>query len=625
MGLLLAGRAHLYLASMTVDALRRTRLLVLASIVGATLTVSHSARADFASDIASIVEQLIEDNVATEVVPNMAANFPVTCDLLPSSIRALQSKRYNGFMAVVRNELADTSGLLVLLAVDGGNGKLLPTPAQTFEQQTDNVLNAVFKPIKTGFVTGLTVSSGALAGCTFDTKAKTPPQAPTQSVATTILQQCTSTQSSAQQELACAAGIAVRDAASGSTSNLSPDAERALVAVAAQILMDDPGLKSALANPPIGIKAYTDAVADVRKAVGSPSTAVFMCSGAAAGPAAQACNAANALVQTLAAELATLSGTSSASLAQVITTIGAFAAQSTTLAAPVATLGQIADVAAGKALSFVSDIQAKNYGAAAGDAFVAANEVIDNVCQSQPGNEICSRLGQDVREFVRATAIYAIDSAANGAASASVSQDFRDAAVDLIEDTGGAGVRRRTFAFYEHGSSQMPAFVFPNFALRGSLRPGFAALSSTGTSSSAFMFYPSIDWPNIRWKFYPCHRKENALWWGGDFSLLDVAGPFVEIAGRNSTLNGSTSVGTVFGLAFLAPRLETEFAVPELTKNLVIGLGAAVRFYRADQTPAAVAGAPVVATYCTAGQSGCQNGSFTVNNFEGSIFVKYVP
>jgi hypothetical protein len=90
-------------------------------------------------------------------------------------------------------------------------------------------------------------------------------------------------------------------------------------------------------------------------------------------------------------------------------------------------------------------------------------------------------------------------------------------------------------------------------------------------------------------------------------------------------MQGRKNAGKVFGLAFIVPRLETEFAVPELTKNLVTGIGGAWRFYRADQTPPAMTDLPVAASYCVSWQTGCRNGWGNLSNVEGSIFVKYVP
>src|SRR5580692_3222469 len=89
--------------------------------IGSLLFVARSARADFADDAVSIVEQVIEDDVATDVVPHAAKHFPVTCDLLPASITAMQSKRYDGFSTVVRQDLADSLGMVATLAVDGGD------------------------------------------------------------------------------------------------------------------------------------------------------------------------------------------------------------------------------------------------------------------------------------------------------------------------------------------------------------------------------------------------------------------------------------------------------------------------------------------------------------------------
>jgi len=164
--------------------------------------------------------------------------------------------------------------------------------------------------------------------------------------------------------------------------------------------------------------------------------------------------------------------------------------------------------------------------------------------------------------------------------------------------------------------------------LRESLRPGFARPADPGTNSSALVTYASVDWPSLRFKIYPSSRVKSPLWVGGNVSFIDAIGPLLELAARNSTLASTGTDATrdgAFLLGFLVPRLEFEFGVPELTKNLVVGLGGAARLYRADQSSPLNTTVPVTATYCIAGQSGCSGGSFNGNNFEGSVFVKYVP
>lgn len=580
------------------------------------MALSASAKADLASDATAIVEQLMEDDVATQVVPNAAQHFPVTCDLMPASLYALKDKRYNGFSGVVRNELADMAGFLVVLSVDGRDMTQLPGNL-TYYQQTVDVLTALTSPLGGALTKPASINPSTT--CVFDNK---PVHQPSQSVATSVIQACAKTQPSMRQELACAAGVAVRDAASGGSVTLSSDGQRALVAVAAQIVLNNAPVAGAI-DWPAAPASFGQVVTALNRAIATPND-VLDC--ASRPPANQPpCNTANTFIHTVAVQVTGISAGSSSSLPQMVaatiefgTTVGLGANPSLTA------LQNIVQAGSASALQVVLDIQAKNYGAATGHAIDSLNGVIDAACGPASKDVACTDLGKDVRTFIKAAAVYAVDAETAGV-TATVSADFRTAAVDVIEDAGGQGIHRRTFAFFENGSSQWPSFIFPDFSLRAALRPGFAAPTSTETSSSALMTYASMDWPNVRWHFYPPRGAKKVLWWGGDISLFDLFGPIIELAGRSSTLDYDKNVGAAFGLAFVVPRVEMEFALPDLTKNLVLGFGGAVRFYRADQTTAATPGGTVTAAYCIVGQSGCRDGSFNPNNLEGTIFVKYVP
>src|SRR5580704_535698 len=198
-----------------------------AATLAAAMIVTRTAKADFASDAEAIVEQLVEDDVATQVVPNAASKVPATCDLLPATIGALQVKRYNGIASVVRKELADGAGLLVVLTVDGGDFGALPglPKAAAMRQQTVDILTkldpAPAGPPPANFINPVT--------CSFAEGG-----APKQAVSTTVLQACAATQASASSELACALGLAVRDGANGDGSLVPADVQKGLVAIAAQ-------------------------------------------------------------------------------------------------------------------------------------------------------------------------------------------------------------------------------------------------------------------------------------------------------------------------------------------------------------------------------------------------------
>ena len=575
----------------------------------AACTVTLPAKADFASDATAIVEQLVEDDVATQVVPNAATKFPATCDLLPTTVGALKAKRYNGIPAIARKELADVAGLTVVLAVEGGRFTTLPglPAAGAMRQETVDIfvkLHAATAQPPQSFINS--------AACSFEQGV-----APKQAVSTTVLQACAATQSTASLELACAIGLAVRDTADGDGSLVPADVRKGLVAIASE------AVHNAFPTIVTAPNEFAQLVVLVDQALGGTPLPATLPAGSAQ------------VIQALANQIAVVSKVPPEGLEQVVAAVEQFAAFSAAALsslrplppAPLpAELAAFTTIAGGTS-AVVADLKAKNYGAAASDSFDAIDAVVvqDDCPKDKSNDGPCGNIGTLVRTFLRATVIYVVDSLTAGSVDVSVSSDFRAAAIDLIEGTGGAGIRRKTFA---STSGQYPGWYFPDFTLRESLRPGFAQPAAPGTNSSALMTYASMDWPNLRFKIYPSRRASNPLWVGGNLSVIDAIGPLMELAARNGTLGTTGGEATRTGavlLGFLVPRLEFEFGVPELTKNLVVGLGAAVRFYRADQSSPLNATAPVVATYCISWNGGCSGDGFNASNFEGSAFVKYVP
>jgi hypothetical protein len=603
-----------------------TKRLVWA-LLAASMFAAHPARADFASDVEAMMEQLVENEVATTVVPSAAAEFPATCDLLPATISALKAKRYTGIPAVIRKELADNAGLVAVLALIGGDlGKLPGLSDQSkVRQETIDLLGRILSKLGAIAITPLP-KTRIIDTCSFsdgDQRA--------QALSTTVLQACaTNTQSHARLELACALGLAVRDSSNGDSSLVRWDVQKGLVAMAAQSVID--------AFPPVmggaSDQQFAQVVALIEKAQSSTPLADGLLAGSLQLGQVQALSAeSQKLIQALASQIVALSKTPSESLEQVITTVTKFATLSSA-AIPSghdilqATLDLITQIAKGTS-GVIADIQAKNYGAAAGDAFDAMSSAAKQTCESDSKKSKNDCSGRElVWTFLKATAVYAIDSTSGGPVGSTVSADFRSAAVDLIEASGGAGIRRGTFYTY---SGQHAGWYFPNFTLREALRPGFAGPADPGTNARAMLTYASMDWPSFRFKIYPYRRAGKPLWIGGNFSVIDWIGPLWELSARNRTLASSTSGATrtkAFMLGFVVPRLELEFGIPELTKNLVVGIGVTARFYRADQNYPSSTTVPTIATYCIAGQKdnpGCNGSSFNGDNFEGSLFVKYVP
>jgi hypothetical protein len=556
------------------------------------------------------VEQLVEDNVATHVVPNAATHVPATCDLFPATITALKAKRYSGLPSVIRKELADDAGLVVALSIVGGDFTKLPG-GQKLREQTIDVLTTLIK-----------LAGGKNLKASKNTALCSYPQS-TPAVATSVLQACANTQADEGVELACALGLATRDDANGDSALVPGDLKKALNAIAAAAVK----------------KTFSTEVPDFL-------TALKYINLAEAGTLDTEFPTASALksvIQSLANQISVLANAPSKSLEQVVAALGQFAALCSGAELAKGKLGTPSpnfdlttwlsqnlavsiSVVTSNAPNVVADIKGKNYGAAVKDSFETFNDVIDGKCpKKKPATGLCSNTDRLVRKFLQAAAVYAVDSASSGGAGSSVSSDFRAAAVDLIEATGGAGIRRKTFVTT---SEQNPGWFFPNFALRVALRPGFAGPTDPGTDSSALFTYASMDWPSLRFKIYPSSRSQKPLWVGGNISFIDAIGPLVELAARNRSLGSTGSASTRYkaiALGFVVPRVEFELGVPELTRNLVVGLGAAARLYRADQSSPTTTVTPIIATYCLAGQTGCDGASFNSRNLEGSIFVKYVP
>ncbi len=251
------------------------------------------------------------------------------------------------------------------------------------------------------------------------------------------------------------------------------------------------------------------------------------------------------------------------------------------------------------------DIQSRNYGAAAGEVFDALQQrkcPEQEMLSSPPLG--CREIDGKVYDFLRALAVYSIDSATSGNPGASNDADFRKAAVDLIEAAGGAGVRRSLWA-RAHG------LYVPEFALRDAWRPGHL-----GTGTSPNMVYPSLELVRGRLRV----PVRQSLYLGLHVSVLDLLGPFVEVSTRNANLRNDEHATRVFLLGFIVPRLDIEVGVPQLTKNLVVGFGGAFRFFRAESLDGGM-------IYCTVGDN-CSSGGRRApasDYFEFSVFAKFVP
>jgi hypothetical protein len=89
------------------------------------------------------------------------------------------------------------------------------------------------------------------------------------------------------------------------------------------------------------------------------------------------------------------------------------------------------------------------------------------------------------------------------------------------------------------------------------------------------------------------------------------------------SLRSSANQGTVIWMSFLVPRFDVEVGLPSISKNLTVGVGTALRFFRAE-------GVPGNAIYCAYGADCSFNGhdegsGLKPSNLEGSVFAKFVP
>jgi hypothetical protein len=252
----------------------------------------------------------------------------------------------------------------------------------------------------------------------------------------------------------------------------------------------------------------------------------------------------------------------------------------------------------------VSDIRANNYGAAVGEVFDTVQDI--SSCQDGDPRDICSADSRAVYRFLQALAVYSVDSLTANASGVSAEADFRAAAVNLIERFAGEGVRRKLL------TRRVQWLYLPELDLRYAWRPGHI-----GRSSDPLLVYPSIDLVRGRIVI-----KNASTYLSVSGSLLDPLGPIVEVATRNDALGSDPLRTNVFWLGFLVPRADIEFGVPDLTKNLVIGAGAAFRFFRA-QSGTATTPPSYCLMFSHCGQSSIQDANW--NNAELSLFVKYVP
>lgn len=605
------------------------------------------ARADFYEDSKDIIEQLVEDDIATQAVPNAAAKIQAVCDYFPATVGALEDKRFAGVPLVLRGEVADAVGYVVF--------KDITTKSHTVSRGA-----ALSVASASVLMTVSTMSSGANVApamaatapasnselpnlCTFpslnakrrkaeNSKQDSPPgPAVKESKATVQMRACAATQAYLSSELGCAVALLARDAVNGSDTLLPGDLRRveAALLVGAASAADlvagkDPkllpkvalDLSQWLAKPSdagaLAALVCTDlSVSTTNPAVPQPVPVPVTPGTPAPVPVTPVTQYQRCTDQVAAAATTLMSTNLGANVTTLESALGLVSVVAQNCVAYDPAAANVCDVVRKVATGseqVVADIQSKNYGAAAGDIMGTV------ACIGPDGTHLvgCSDDATTVYRFLQTLAVYSIDSLTSGDVGTPSAADFRAAAVDLIEAYSGAGVRRRL-------SAQWQWTYVPEFALREAWRPGHI-----GTGAGSLLAYPSVDLVRARYRA----SLRRSLYLGIHGSLLDPLGPMTEVATRNSDLGSSPKIGTVFWLGFVVPRVDVEFGVPDLTKNLVVGFGGAVRFFRA-QTRRDPGGNPALdrAVYCVLGTE-CAEGTssrFNWDNAELSVFVKYVP
>jgi hypothetical protein len=545
------------------------RTLIVPFSIILTLGIARSdARADWYTDARDIIEQVIETNISTQVIPNAAARVPALCAFFPSSLAAIQAQRYTGLQTVLRKEVADAVGYevfrylsgspldissaspanaLATYARDFSNAQLpktfaiAPAMAQLGGQQADAAQETcvALKDGKLDFDNVTSIATIQLQKCA-------PKLEPLRSTLTKR-QPNTGTTSSDPQELPCAAAVLISDSLDDQHDALPGDLVRLLRAM---------------------LGDQEASIADLLAGLASRQTIGL--------------DAALAIAVSIA----------------------------TTCQQQMASCHRVHDWLTRKqdviddVVAIMNLLRTHNYGGATAKLL---HLVVDVKCDdtTHADNPACTKQGQAVRAFLEALAVVVIDSATSGKATASAEADFKTAAVNMIAQAGGLG--------YTRNSATARAVLYPQLTLRDSWRPGNSSIGASAT-----MKYASLDTLTFRPKTW----YKPSWYIAPQLSLLDLLGPFSEIATRGHVFDHAGDKPLVFGLGFLAPRAEVMLGSPVLSRNLVVGAGLTVRAYRGVMT------SPTTGEYCVLGKA-CvadQNGrGITWDNLEVGVYIRYIP
>ena len=262
---------------------RHCAITLTAGAVIFVMTRSSDARADLAQDATAIIEQVIEDDIAKDVVPAVACQMPLAVDYFTSTIGAIENERFSGLPLILRKEASDLLGLSILHALDPNlttaSSTPVPPPVAAGARAGAPAAAAVAPPPATTTKTraapsvvyrrqaimlaNLTRKKGTPASSPLAVDAATPavqpavtlvaaaagaaaavppcpflpwPGTPTTSKATKQMTSCLLPQGDITEEFACATALTIRDAADGEDSLLPNDLQRLAASLVVEAL-----------------------------------------------------------------------------------------------------------------------------------------------------------------------------------------------------------------------------------------------------------------------------------------------------------------------------------------------------------------------------------------------------
>jgi hypothetical protein len=573
------------------------RILVVLVLVAMTAR-SH---ADVYGDANAIIQQLVEDSLSKDVVPNAAAKVPALCSYFPSSISAIQQQRYTGLETVLRKEVADFVGYKAYLelaavqtgthqiaaaAVPGLRARVMAKRPQVSGVEATTSITAVITPDSQPEITDDSKTS-----CSPSSDEGSAQFADKTSIATIQMNACASTQPTPDEETSCAAAITIRDALDGDNSMLGADLDRVEKALEQKFedLFQKAKGDAALANALKALANNLPAVngTDLTQTTGQIATI-------------------ESALKAIRARVGMQSSLSVESVINVVVALGQVF-NGDPLLAKLSTWVASAGVAPTDIEAIVADLQRHDYGAVAGAVVDLAEGL---ACKAD-----CKDDGKVVRAFIRSLAVYIMDLVTSSSSAATAEAGFKNAAIALIEQEGAGGGYSRRWSKPHRWTNFLKSVGYPQFSLREVYRPGHINADGSVTQE-----YASIDLLTFRRQI----RYAQWSYFAVQVKLVDALGPFFDISTGGHLFDNDPNRVRAFFEGFFVPRAELEFGVPALSRNLLVGVGLAFRLYREAPVDG---GASPAAAFCFYDKTCAADGqsALTTNYLEVGISITYVP